>query len=214
MPNCFVVMPFKPELHYMYLFMKQHVESTFPGTSCERGDAKILTVPLLEKIALYIKQADVVIADCTGRNPNVFYELGMAHALGRPVVLLTADEIAEAPTDVRAFEFIRYHLDDEKGFVDKLDRALSQVLGTQFDEVYKRVSDFFEKFRTDKHLGISKVTKEDFTSAAAAKTRTSGIPKADDNKAAAKLFLPLIIQGPADLDVMLEMNKWIEQEFP
>src|ERR1700733_6697628 len=100
MNNCFVVMPFKPELHYMYLFMKRHIEATFPGVSCERGDDKILTRPILEKLAAYIKQADVLIADCTGRNPNVFYELGMAHALDKPVVLITSDEVQEAPTDI------------------------------------------------------------------------------------------------------------------
>lgn len=68
---------FKSELHYMYLFMKQHIESTFPGVSCERGDGTILTRPILEKVAGYIKQADLLIkqadlliAHCTGRNPN------------------------------------------------------------------------------------------------------------------------------------------------
>ena len=40
MAKCFVVMPFKPELRYLYLFLKQHIESTFPGTSCDRGDAR------------------------------------------------------------------------------------------------------------------------------------------------------------------------------
>jgi nucleoside 2-deoxyribosyltransferase len=206
-------MPFKPELHYMYLFMKQHIETTFPGTSCERGDSKILTIQILDKISGYIKQADIVIADCTGRNPNVFYEIGMAHALTKPVVLITSDEITEAPTDIKAFEFIRYHLDDEKAFVDKLDNALSQILGNQFDEVYAIVSEFFEKFRLDTHRNVSKATKEDFTSAASAKTRTSGMPKLDDKKAVATLFLPLMVEGPTDLDVMLAMNDWIRHEF-
>jgi len=213
MPICFVVMPFKPELHYMYLFVKQHVESTYPGTSCERGDATILTVPLLEKIAAYIKQADVVIADCTGRNPNVFYELGMAHALGKPVVLLTADNVEDAPTDIRAFEFICYQGDDEQAFVGKLDKALGRLLGNQFDAAYTAVSAFFQKFRTDKHLAIVQAGKDEFTSAASAKIRTNGMPKLDEKKAMATLFLPLMVQGPPDLNVMLAINDWIQQEF-
>ena len=53
MPNCFVIMPFKPELHYMYLFVKQHIEETFPDVRCQRGDDKILTVPLLDKVINY-----------------------------------------------------------------------------------------------------------------------------------------------------------------
>ena len=67
-----------------------------------------MTAPILDKIGRLISQADVVIADCSGRNPNVFYELGMAHALGKPVVLITSDAVEQAPTDIRAFEFISY----------------------------------------------------------------------------------------------------------
>ncbi len=212
MKNCFVVMPFRPELRYMYLFIKQHIEATFPGVSCERGDDKILTRPILEKVAGYIKQADVVIADCSGRNPNVFYELGMAHALDKPVVLITYDEIQEAPTDIRAFEFIRYS-DDEKSFADKLDKALGQILGNPFDEIYDQTSIFFEEFRNSVHLPLVKVTKNEFTALAAAKARISGIPKLDNNKAIASLFLALMVQGPADLDVMLAIREWIQQKF-
>lgn len=213
MPNCFVVMPFRPELRYLFLFIKQHIEDRYAGTSCERGDATVLTVPLLDKISNYIKRADVVIADCTGRNPNVFYELGMAHALGKPVVLITADKDAEVPTDIRAFEYIRYEGDDEKAFVDKLDKALGQLLGSPFDEIYTCVLQLFNKFRTDTHRNLAPATKEEFTAAASAKTRTSGLPKLEDKKTLATLFLPLMVQGPTDLDVMLDISKWIQQEF-
>lgn len=213
MSNCFVVMPFKPELHYMYLFMKQHIESTFPGVSCERGDSTILTRPILEKVAGYIKQADVLIADCTGRNPNVFYELGMAHALEKPVILITSDEVHEAPTDIRAFEFIRYKLEDERGFIEKLDRALGQILGNQFDEFYRNVSILFDQFRTSEHLLLIKVAKDEFAAAAAAKSRASGMPRLEEQKEVATMFLPLMVQGPTDLDVMLKMKAWIQQKF-
>src|SRR3954452_5622402 len=95
---CFVIMPFSVELHYFYLFLKRHIEEKHP-VKCIRGDADILTVPLLDKIRSYIDTADVLIADCSGRNPNVFYELGMAHALGKKVILITKDAIEDAPTD-------------------------------------------------------------------------------------------------------------------
>lgn len=65
-------MPFRPELNYLYRIIKQHVERSFPGVSVARGDDRALTRPILEKIADYIKQADVLVADCSGRNPNVF----------------------------------------------------------------------------------------------------------------------------------------------
>lgn len=95
-PFCFVIMPFAPELHYFYLYLKQHIEQKH-HLDCERADAQVLTIPLLEKINEYISRADVVIADCSKRNPNVFYELGIAHAHGKKVILVTGDSISEAP---------------------------------------------------------------------------------------------------------------------
>jgi hypothetical protein len=170
--NCFVVMPFRAELHYLYLYMKRHIETTF-GASCRRGDAKILTVPLLDKIRQEIQEADVVIADCTGRNANVFYELGMAHMLNKLVLLITGDPIEEAPSDVRAFEYIRYNLDDDVAFFEKLDRALLPLLGKQYGEFYLRASDLLDEFQRAKGLQIAKASQEKFTTEALAKVQRS-----------------------------------------
>ncbi len=212
MPNCFVIMPFRPELHYLYLFMKQDIETAFPGLSCERGDEKVLTVPLLDKIMSYIQEADVVIADCTGRNPNVFYELGIAHALRKPVILITNDAISEVPTDIRAFEFIPYKLDEHKGFLDKLHKALNSVLGSPFEKLYDTVAVLFQEFRTAMNLSVGKVDTDAFA-AAAAKVRGGRAFVLDDHKMLAKLFLPLIVDGPIDLDVMQAIKDWITQKF-
>lgn len=212
MSNCFIVMPFRPELQYMYLSMKEHIESTFPGVSCERGDDSILTRPILEKIAGYIKQADIVIADCSGRNPNVFYELGMAHALEKPVILITADDIQDAPTDIRAFEFIRY-TDGPDQFFQKLDLALREALGNPFEDLYDRTLPLFQEFRVSEHLGIQAVNKDQFAAAAAVKVRVTGFPKPGDEKTLATLFLPIMVPGPADLDIMLKIKEWIQQRF-
>lgn len=214
MPNCFVIMPFKPELHYMYLFMKQHIESTFDGVLCKRGDEKILTVPLLDKVVSYIQEADVIIADCSERNANVFYELGIAHTLKKDVILITSDPIDKAPSDIRAFEFIRYALDDHLGFVEKLDRALRAVLGNPFDALYNQASALFDTFRNDTHLQIARATKERFTEQIAARVRRNGLPPSDDEKALTQILLPLIIEGPPELSVMNKLNSWIEQKFP
>jgi hypothetical protein len=52
-PFCFVIMPFRPELHYFYLFIKRHIEDRH-NIDCERGDAQILTKPILDKVSEYI----------------------------------------------------------------------------------------------------------------------------------------------------------------
>jgi len=213
MPNCFVMMPFRPELHYMYLFMKQHIESTFDGVLCKRGDEKILTVPLLDKVVSYIQEADVVIADCTGRNPNVFYELGIAHTLKKDVILLTSDPIDEAPSDIRAFEFIRYALDDHLGFLEKLDRALRAVLVNPFDALYDRASALFDRFQHDTPLQISRATKDSFTALIAVRVHRRGPLPSNNEKALATILLPLMVEQ-VELPVMIEIDKWIEQNFP
>jgi len=48
-----------------------------------------------------------VIADCTGRNPNVFYEIGLAHASGKPVILITQNS-DDVPFDIRHLRYIQY----------------------------------------------------------------------------------------------------------
>ena len=54
-----------------------------------------------------ISSADLIIAEITALNPNVMYELGIAHALNKPVVMLTQD-IAQVPFDLRSYRVITY----------------------------------------------------------------------------------------------------------
>ncbi len=83
--RCFVAMPFRPELNFFFLYMRQFLHDRC-SLDVERGDAQILTAPLAEKIRQQIRKADLVIADITGANPNVFYEVGLAHAANIPVL--------------------------------------------------------------------------------------------------------------------------------
>ncbi len=208
MPVCFVIMPFRPELHYMYLYLQHHIEATFPDATCQRGDDEILTVPLLDKINSLIQRADVVIADCTGRNPNVFYELGIAHALEKPVVLVTQDEIEEAPTDVRAFEFIKYGLGDHLVFLDKLDRALGKYLQKDFADLYHWVAPFVDEFEHGSAKPIERHTVDEFSAAVAARVGRTGVPSNDYDRA--RLLMPLLIRNSDDLDLALAVDSWIK----
>jgi hypothetical protein len=100
-PFVFVIMPFSGEWNDHYEFgVKPACESA--GASCERVDEQIFLESILERIYSQIARADVVVAELTERNPNVFYETGYAHGLGKPVILLTrsADDI---PFDLRHY---------------------------------------------------------------------------------------------------------------
>jgi hypothetical protein len=107
--RCFIAMPFRAELNFFFLYLKRYLEERY-ALEVERGDAQVLTRPLMEKIRDQINRADLVLGDITGGNPNVFYEIGLAHAAGRPVLFLTQDPPEKVPVDVRQFEFIHYDL--------------------------------------------------------------------------------------------------------
>ncbi len=65
------------------------------GAYCERLDEQIYDEGMLDRIYNQIAKADIVVADMSGQNSNVFYEVGYAHALGKKVILITksADDI-------------------------------------------------------------------------------------------------------------------------
>jgi hypothetical protein len=77
---------------------------------------------MFDRIFNQISKADVLIADMTGRNPNVFYEVGYAHALGKIVILVTqnADDI---PFDLKHRQHIIYG-----GRIDSLKTQLTERL--------------------------------------------------------------------------------------
>jgi len=105
-PFVFVLMPFEASFNDVYeLGIKPASESA--GAYCERLDEQIFDESMLARIYNQVAKADLVVADMTSRNPNVFYEVGYAHALGKTVILLTknADDI---PFDLKHYPHIVY----------------------------------------------------------------------------------------------------------
>jgi nucleoside 2-deoxyribosyltransferase len=83
-------MPFDNSFNDIYKFgIKGAAEEV--GAYAERIDEQIFSEGILDRIFNQISKADVIVADMSGRNPNVFYEVGYAHALGKLVLLLTQD---------------------------------------------------------------------------------------------------------------------------
>jgi hypothetical protein len=98
-PFVFVLMPFDPDFNDIYKFgIKGAADEV--GAYAERLDEQIFTEGMLDRIFNQISKADVIVADMTGRNSNVFYEGGYAHALGKIVLLLTQDT-ADIPFDLK-----------------------------------------------------------------------------------------------------------------
>jgi hypothetical protein len=81
-PRCFVIMPFAPELDFVYQVIKETVEQH--GAKCERGDERLVSEPI--DVKDHIASADLVIIDFTDRNPNFYFEAGMAVGLRKTLI--------------------------------------------------------------------------------------------------------------------------------
>src|SRR5271169_2648789 len=142
-----MVMPFRPELNYFFLYLKRYLEEKY-RIRVERGDSNVLTKELMKKIADQISSASFLIADITGNNANVFFELGIAHATNKPVIFLTQDAPKDAPVDIRQFELIQYELSRHEDFLAKLDNAVLNALGSSLDvtQLYEKARDLLKQF--------------------------------------------------------------------
>lgn len=104
---CFVLMPFDSQFDDIYNYgIKESCKEA--NSYCERVDEQIFQETILDRIYNQISKADLIIAEMTGRNPNVFYEVGYAHALNKPTILLTqsSDDI---PFDLKHYPHIIYN---------------------------------------------------------------------------------------------------------
>lgn len=103
---CFVLMPFTSSFNDIYEFGIKGACADV-DVYCERVDEQVFLGSMLDRIYNQISRADLLVADMTGRNPNVFYEVGYAHALGKNVILLT-QQAEDIPFDLKHFPHIVY----------------------------------------------------------------------------------------------------------
>lgn len=106
-PFAFVLMPFESRFDDIYkLGIK--AAAVEADVIAERVDEQNFSENILERIYRQINAADFVIADMTGRNPNVFYEVGYAHARGKFCTLLTQNS-DDIPFDLKHHRHIVYN---------------------------------------------------------------------------------------------------------
>jgi hypothetical protein len=106
-PKCFIIMPFGvQDLEDLYTeFILPVLDDC--KLNCARGDDIFGSNVVMEDVKAAIETADLVIADLSGQNPNVFYEVGIAHTLGKQVLLLS-QSIEDVPFDLRHRRVLPY----------------------------------------------------------------------------------------------------------
>lgn len=125
-PFVFVLMPFASAFDDVYrLGIKRSAE--LAGAYAERVDEQHHTDSIVERIYNQISKADAIVADMTGANANVFYEVGYAHALDKPVVILTQN-IDAIPFDLKHRPHIPYALGEWDALAERLAPRIRAVL--------------------------------------------------------------------------------------
>lgn len=128
--DIFVLMPFRPELQPIY---DDHIKSVARRLkmSIARADDFFSTQSVIDEIWSGIVRSKIIIADCTDKNPNVFYEIGIAHAIGKPVILITQNA-EDVPFDLRHRKYIPYEYTPRKikEFEKQLNGTILEVINS------------------------------------------------------------------------------------
>ena len=106
-PHAFVIMPYAPEFDRVYTDL---IVPALAGYDVARADTRLDERSIMEKIITGIRDADLLVADLTNTNANVMYELGIAHSLGKPTIMM-AQSAGSLPFDIRSYPVHEYRSD-------------------------------------------------------------------------------------------------------
>lgn len=148
--SVFVIMPFAESFLPVYTdaIRPSIVES---GAKCLRADEANSTGPMTPKIHTFITESTVCVADLTGANPNVIYEVAYALANQKKVILITQGRREELPFDIRHHFAIEYRPDGDG--LAKLKQALKRSLEElrRFDTPTANLQKMLAPSSLDKH---------------------------------------------------------------
>ncbi|WP_337043886.1 STING domain-containing protein [Emticicia sp. 17c] len=104
---------------------------------------------VMDQVLLNLEQADILVADITGNNPNVMYELGVYHSFGKPSIIVkeikSGVEAEQTPFDIAAYRFIEINLTKVKAAIDILRPRFEDILNNigQVDWFHNPVTRFY-----------------------------------------------------------------------
>lgn len=122
--TAFILMQFDAAFDRLY---SEIIEPALAESGCiaTRADSDLDQVNIMQKIIQSISRTDIIIAEVTSLNPNVMYELGIAHGLDKPTVILTQD-IDSVPFDLRSYTLVKYTEHYQE--IPKLQRKLRDLV--------------------------------------------------------------------------------------
>jgi len=126
---CFIIMQYGDwfDHYYKQIYKKAILDA---GLNPIRADELFTASAVIDDIWDLTKRSKIVLADLTEKNPNVFYELGLAHALAKPALLIT-ESMDDVPFDLRHLRVITYDKNNEEWgqrLIKKITIALKETL--------------------------------------------------------------------------------------
>ena len=123
----FVAMPFNKSCDQMYYQVWAPICNEFDYVACraDQPNEKHVNEPIINRIKRLVVESSILFADISGANPNVLYEVGIAHTIGRRVILFCDSQQTQArdlPFDIRSYEHIFYEFGHFEEIKEKLRR--------------------------------------------------------------------------------------------
>jgi hypothetical protein len=140
--TCFVMMPFGSwfDRYYKEIYVPAIKDA---GLEPVRADELFTTGSVVEQIWEQIEKSKLLLADLSGKNANVFYEMGLAHAASKPVVF-TSSDVADVPFDLRHLRVIIYDI-REPEWASRLRQSITEYLRNAAKEPEKSIPHPFRK---------------------------------------------------------------------
>ena len=174
-------------------------------------DSKEMIAEYLNTVLEEGDNADVIIADCSDNNANVFYELGIAHARDKKVILITKDNINNIPFDIKHLAVIPY--ENDAAFLEKLDNALDNVFLTRYTIWQDRAESLFTEFKQTTQLSVTMISEDDFRSQIKRAERDGQLPDINsDDVEVVHFILFSAITESAQIEIGQQITQWISQK--
>ncbi len=127
--SIFLIMPFREEWSDDTFDVIQDISNR---VNCKliRGDDLFAPSIIVDDIWREINKAEIIIADITIHNANVFYEIGIAHTLGKQVILIRKEDGQDAPFDIKLWRYYEYDLSPIKAkrFKEQMVLLINKIL--------------------------------------------------------------------------------------
>jgi hypothetical protein len=153
--TCFVVMPFSP------IYQSEYENIIKPALTelnitCVRGDEIYSKQRIMDDIWSSIRNCRFVLAELTGRNPNVLYEIGLAHAIGKPVIIITRNG-DDVPFDLKDLRYLYYDV-NEPFWGENLKKGISSLVQKLIES--PDLEKYLEGITKPKPINYPEVSKE------------------------------------------------------